>query len=311
MPAVVVLSFDPYIQVLGLAVPLRAIGLAAAICVALLVAAAFARGFPQLRRDDLLYLAVGVVPGAIVGGRLVHALAYLDSYARDPAAIFDPARGSLSLLGAVIGGTASAAAVAAMIGAPVRAWMGAAAVPLLLAIGLGKLAQLSGGGGQGAPLEAPWAVAFGGRGPWLASGASVPSHPSQLYESLWVLLPVAAILALGTAREWRWRRPAWLFTLVLMWWLVGRVLIGFTWRDDRGIGPFNAEQGLALTTLGVLFLSVARAGREAERRVVLEPPIPALVEEPPRVQPERRRGRGKRRRNRERRVAARNTNIVG
>jgi prolipoprotein diacylglyceryltransferase len=234
----------------------------------------------SLRIDDMLLIIAGIVPGAVVGGRIIHGLVYWDAYAATPQRLFDPLVGSLSLLGAVLGGLFSATYVARLLGAEWRRWADAAAVPLLLVLGLGKLAQLLGGSGQGLPFEGPWAVAFGGPGPWVSISADVPSHPAQIYEGLWLLIGIPIMLLLAGARH----RPlrvnplvAWadraapdgrLFGLALGWFLLGRVLVGFTWRDDRVISLFNTEQLLALAALAFLIaLAVLRAvSRSPSRR---------------------------------------------
>jgi prolipoprotein diacylglyceryltransferase len=164
----------------------------------------------------------------------------------------------LSLTGAVIGGTLSGYYIARLIGAPVRRWGDAAVVSLLLTLGLGKFAQLLGGSGQGAFFDGAWAVAFAPPGPWVSPLPGVPAHPSQVYEALWLLIamPMAAYsyasraklrarkLALGAADD-----GGGLFVAFLLWFLLGRVVVGFTWRDDAVIGPLNAEQVIALVLI--------------------------------------------------------------
>jgi len=98
----------------------------------------------------------------VVGGRLVHVLDYAGAYAANPVSIIDPRFGSLSLLGAVLGGALSALYVCRLLNTPAAAWADRAAIPLLVAVGVGKLAQLLGGSGQGLPFDGPWAVAFVG-----------------------------------------------------------------------------------------------------------------------------------------------------
>jgi prolipoprotein diacylglyceryltransferase len=247
-----------------------------------------------LRRDDLLYIVVGILPGAALGGRLFHGLAYLDTYAADPAALFDPARGTLSMFGAVIGGTLSGILVARVLGTPWRRWLDVAAPVLLLAIAGGKIAQFLGGGGQGIPWDGPWAVAFLGAGPWSSVAPAVPAHPSQLYEALWALaglLPLSWVVAfegairlpVGFRQEEGWLRVrqargedvtfgrlrfGLLYVFALGWWLFGRFVIAFTWRDDLAIGPLRAEQAMALA--GLL---VVAALMFAATRMTPEPPI--------------------------------------
>ncbi len=296
--ALVTLTFDPTVRAGPLAIRWETLGLAAALFVALLAAAAFVRRsgrvahLSRLRSDDLFYLVLAAVPGAVVGGRLLVALDYLPYYRVHPAALLDPAQGSLSLLGAVLGGTVTAAYMCRLLEIPASRWLDALAVPLLVAIGLGKLAYLLGGGGQGLPFAGPWALAFAGSGPWLSPAAAIPAHPSQVYEALWACGGVLLVLGLRTERVTA-RLPAglrqaggWLamrrargvetapgelrfgycYLAALVWWLAGRVLVGFTWRAEAAVAVLNVEQVAALTVL-VALLAVttwwARPGRFA------------------------------------------------
>ena len=287
------LAFDPLLRLGDFVVSWRMVGVAGAVLLALAVAAFTRRG---LRFDDVLLVAIGAVPGAVIGGRLVHGVAFLDAYQPDPMALLDPARGSLSLLGAVLGGSVTGAYVARMVEGRVAHWAEAAAIPLLVAIGVGKLAQLLGGAGQGEPYAGEWAVAFSGAGPWGSVSPGVPAHPSQVYEGLWTLLGVPLVLAV--------QRPAggaYLFLVAVAWWLVGRFLVAFTWRDDAVVGPLNAEQGLALVALAALGVALIvrvglRRGWRPDRSVVVEgagePPssVATVEDEPAHVEPGEDRG---------------------
>ena len=233
----------------------------------------------RLRLDDLAYIVLGIVPGAVVGGRLVHAIVYWDAYAGDPARIFDAGVGTLSLLGAVLGGALTGGYVASLLAAPVRRWADAAAVPLLLAIGVGKLAQFLGGSGQGAPFDGAWAVAFVGDGPWHSLNPSTPAHPAQIYEALWALAGIPVLLGLvGPGADLRRALPrllpgrpvvrsaGLLFAAAVAWFLLGRVLVGFTWRDSPVAGPLNGEQAVALAILvGVVIGLALRGARTSEQ----------------------------------------------
>ena len=263
--AVLELAFDPFLRVLGVSIPWRAIAVAGSVAVALLVAAVMARRREWVSQpEDLLYIAIGALPGAVVLGRLVHGLTYLDFYRRDPMALLDPARGSLSLLGVVIGGAATGAYVAWTLGVPVRRGADLAAVPVLLSIGLGKLSQLLAGAGQGSRFDGPWAVSFSGPGPWMSVSPDVPAHPSQAYEGLWALsaVPILLLLVARAGRRGTGSSGAGgsVFLFAVAWWLVGRIAAGFTWRDDRVVGPLNAEQALAVAVLAVTVLALSVTG---------------------------------------------------
>ncbi|MEP7361325.1 MAG: prolipoprotein diacylglyceryl transferase family protein, partial [Chloroflexota bacterium] len=289
--ALIELNFDPLFQLGALTIRWQTIGVTVGLLVAMTVAALMAPDvggqrpffrrrepdlrplFPQapkveqakpirrLRLDDMLLIIAGVVPGAAVGGRLLHVLDYWSYYSSEPHKIFDPVIGSLSLLGAVLGGLLSASYVARMIEAPVRRWADAAAVPMLLALGLGKFAQLLGGSGQGLPFDGSWAVAFVGVGPWVSPNAQIPSHPSQIYEGLWMLAGIPLVLRIAGQRfkpfrvhrlvAWadRTSREGALFVGALGWFLLGRLVIGYSWRDEAIVGGLNVEQTLALIAM--------------------------------------------------------------
>ena len=310
-PAVITLQFDPTLDIGGRLVRWETLALAAVIVLtivlagwlagranrsddALVAATPGAVSEPRLRRDDLLYMVIGALPGAVIGGRILHGLDFYDFYVNvdAPAALLDPARGSLSLLGAVIGGTLTAGYVGWLIGAPLRRWLDVAIVPLLVAIGLGKFANLLGGAGQGAITDVPWAVAFAGGGPWRSLGADLPAHPSQVYEGLWALAGILVVGIFAAPAVWRnmperlrYRprtareatlalrfnvrvedlpppgapSPGFLFGVGLGWWALGRVVVGFTWRDASIVAGLGVEQIAALLVIVGLLLLLVRA----------------------------------------------------
>jgi prolipoprotein diacylglyceryltransferase len=305
--AVIELDFDPLFRIAGMTIRWQTIGVTIALLVALAVAALMAPDvrsqrpffrrrepdlrplFPQapkieqahrvrpLRLDDMLLIIAGIVPGAVVVGRFFHGLDFLSYYASEPGKLFDPSVGSLSLLGAVLGGLMTGSYVARMIDAPVRRWADAAAVPLLLALGLGKLAQVLGGSGQGIPFDGGWAVAFTGAGPWVSTSPQMPSHPAQVYEGLWMLAGIPIVLLLAGRRyeplrvhrlvAWADRnaREGVLFAAALGWFLLGRFVVGYTWRDEPIIGGLNVEQTLALISMMLGLLTYGALHYRAER----------------------------------------------
>jgi phosphatidylglycerol:prolipoprotein diacylglycerol transferase len=284
--AVVRLSFDPFLRIGDLAMPWRALAVAGAVLLALSLAAFLARR-RGLRLDDLLFISLGAVAGAVIGGRALHALAFLNVYQGDPGALVDPARGSLSLLGAVVGGILAAAFIAGRLEGTLGQWADLAAAPVLLAIGLGKLAQLLAGAGQGTPFDGAWAIALVGPGPWVSASPATPAHPAQLYEGLWALagLPVVLVMLRRSSAEGR------LLMLAVAWWLLGRIAAGFTWRDERLLGPMGIEQVLAVLLFAFSVVTVAssvsaRRGPGSQAEVAAaEPQASAEVTAPPSSSP--------------------------
>jgi prolipoprotein diacylglyceryltransferase len=276
MPAVTTLDFDPTTSLFGLDVRLETLALAAVIFFVLLIAA-FSSGRMQaammagleedeerprpLRRDDLLLIAFGAVPGAVVGARVDYGLIHADYFSQDWTRLLDPAQGGLALTLGVVLGTGTAIAVAVLLNAPVSRWLHVAAVPLLLGLGLGKLAMLLGGDGQGQFSDGPWAVAFAGPGPWQSANPDVPATASQAIEGALVLLAALAVMVVPLLLRLRLRRWGFVvrpglapnlkiglltgygrFLTVVVLWAAIRFGVAFTWRDALVLDQFDVEQ---------------------------------------------------------------------
>ena len=265
-PAVVRLAFDPVLAFGGLAVRWETIGIAVAVLGALVVAALVARRTPirggsaTLRADDLLFVAVGAAPGAVIGGRIGYVLLHLDYYRAAPTAILNPASGGLELSCAVGGGILAGLGVATLLDGGTRRWAHVAALPLFLALGIGKAALALGGTGQGEPSDVTWATAYDGPGPWGSLAPAVPSHPAQLYEAIGCSFVVLVLIALAAGGAFE-RRDGRLLALGVILWAVVRAAVALVWRDAPILGPVRAEQLLALVPLGLGLASWVVFGR--------------------------------------------------
>ncbi len=285
--AVITFTFDPLLRIGDWTVRWETIGIAVAILVALVLAALLAGRVPvpthgtgelfdHLRRDDILFIAVGIVPGAVIGGRIAYVALHLDYFSRFPATIIDPATGGLALSGAVLLGAVTGGIVARLFDAPVARWYWVAVVPMLLALSLGKAANILGGTGQGLPSTLEQATRYLGPGPWGSLGPDVPSIPAQAYEAIGVgvlLGFMVAAWALGAFRS----RDGRAFAVALGGWAVVRFGVAATWRDPTVLGPFRAEQLLDLGIIAIaivvyLAISLRKRGAGAEALDGASPP---------------------------------------
>jgi phosphatidylglycerol:prolipoprotein diacylglycerol transferase len=267
------LSFDPVLR-LGETASIRweTVGLALVLFAGLLLAARIASatpaeghgpGGPRLRIDDFVFIVVGAVPGAIVGGRLGYVLDHLDYYKAYPAAIVDPAQGGFTLTMAVPLGILTGAVIARLLGASVGRWMHAVAPVLLFVLAAAKVVAVLGATGQGAPSDFAWATAYGGPGPWGSLAPEVPSHPAQVYEAILVALTIPIMFLLSRTPAFARRTSAALFAALALW-AAARFLVAFTWRDPAVAGPLRMEQILAL---GVGVAAVLGLVRDARAQV--------------------------------------------
>ena len=264
--AVIAFDFDPLIR-LGddLVVRWQTLALAGVIASCLIVAGIIARR-ATLRADDLLYIVVGAVPGAIVIGRLGYVLVHWDAFGADLPRIVDPASGGLDLAAGVVGGLLAGAYVASLLGTSIGRWAHLAALPLLVAIAAGKLTMVLGGSGQGLPSSQAWATAFLGPGPWGSLAPQIPSDPSQAYEGFATLIWALAVILL-TRIAVAARPDGRLLLIGIAGWAFLRAAVSTTWRDPVVLGPLGAAGILsvavgvgALVILGTVILPRARTG---------------------------------------------------
>jgi prolipoprotein diacylglyceryltransferase len=209
----------------------------------------------HLRADDLLYIAVATLPGAIVGGRIGYWLLHLDYYNANPAALLDYTKGGLELSMSVVGATITAAIVATLLGAPLGRWLHAMALPAVVLLGLIKFAMLFGGTGQGVPADFSLATRYIGEGPWGSLAPQLPSWPSQAAEALATVLAGALawfFMAMGVFR----RRNGASFFLAVGLWAIARAAVATTWRDPAVVGTLSMGQLLALGVAAVCALVV-------------------------------------------------------
>jgi phosphatidylglycerol:prolipoprotein diacylglycerol transferase len=279
---VITLAFDPVVELSDTSsVRVETIALAVVFFLALVLAARMGSitpaigpyvPAPGLRLDDLVFILVGAVPGAIAGGRLGYVLDHLDYYKAYPAAILDPAQGGLTLTLAVPLAILTGGFIARLLGAPVGRWLHATAFPLLFALGAAKLVGVLGATGQGAASDLPWATAYAGDGPWGSLAAQIPAHPAQVYEAILVGLAIAGLAALGRVEVVARRDGAAMFVAVGLW-AIARFLVAFTWRDPAVLGPLVMEQ---LLDIGVL--AMAALGLLERLRAPLEAPVERRVD---------------------------------
>jgi phosphatidylglycerol:prolipoprotein diacylglycerol transferase len=204
---------------------------------------------PTLGPGDLPFLILGIVPGAVLGGRLDYVLVHLDYYAAHPGSVLDPGQGALGLGLAVPGAILGSSVIARLVDIRLDRWLHAAVLPMLFVLGTGKLAGVLAASGQGAPSDLPWATAYLGDGPWDSLAAYLPSHPSQAYEAVLTIV-ILVVLGLAIRSGAFGRRDGSVLFVGIALWAVARIMVAATWRDAAVLGPLRAEQLILLGVIG-------------------------------------------------------------
>jgi prolipoprotein diacylglyceryltransferase len=270
--AVLAFDFDPLLRIGDSVVRWETVGIAAAVFAAIVVAGVGARR-RDLRVDDLLFVILGIVPGAVVGGRLGYVLLPAGFFAADPARILDAGVGSLELTAAVAGGALTGSLVAILLDGRPGPWLQLAALPTLLVLALGKLATVLGGTGQGVPTSAEPATAYLGAGPWGSLGPAIPAVPSQALEGIATGGVLLAMLVLSLVPMMR-RPDGRLFAIAVGGWALVRLVVASTWRDPVIAGPLRAEQVIAaIVAVGALAIALVLVVANRGRAFEASPPV--------------------------------------
>lgn len=174
-----------------------------------------------LARGERIGIALGAFCGAMIGAKLPFVLSDWEGL-KSGAAWFD--NGKTIVFGLVGGYFGVEIAKWAL---EVRVKTGDSfAVPVAVAVAIGRLACFSAGCCYGTPTTLPWGVDFGGG----------PRHPTQLYESAFHLSAAAALVVMERRGIFRGQR----IKLYIMAYLVYRIASEFIrpepklWLDLTG-----------------------------------------------------------------------------
>lgn len=156
-----------------------------------------------------LDVSLWVLPIAIVGARVFHVLTHSSDYfypGADLTAVFRIWEGGIAIYGGLIGG-----AVGAWIGTKrsgLRFWSFADAVApgILLAQAIGRWGNYFNQELFGLPTTLPWGLEIDNTNPAYPMGVADGTlfHPTFLYESVWSLIGVVALLLLDKKFKLRW-----------------------------------------------------------------------------------------------------------
>ena len=213
---------------------------------------------PDLATTLLIYIMLG----GIFGSKLYYAVdVSLRSGAPFTSLFF--ARDGITWYGGLMGGTLLGVIGCRVHRLPVKTISACVAAPLAVGQALGRVGCFLVGDDYGKPSTLPWAVAF----PLGSPPTTETVHPTQLYESAWLLL-VASLL-------WsRRRKSPFLFGEYLVANGLGRIVIE-SWRVNPKVALGLTEPqwiGLALIVAGVSgWLYYQRRGAPAPAPAQLKP----------------------------------------
>ena len=218
----------------------------AALVAAYLLGRAFER--VGLRRDSAHALVLWATVWGFVGAKIYYLLEHIDTLS-----LHHFGGMGFTWYGGLIGGIISALVVIRRHHLPLGVVAGAAAIPLTLAYGIGRIGcLLSGDGTYGKPSSLPWAMTF-------SSGVvptTVPVHPTPLYETAASLVIAGVLWALAR----RWNPPA-IFGAYLVLSGISRFLVEMLRINEPALFGLTQPQLWSIVSIAAGAVLIARSNR--------------------------------------------------
>jgi prolipoprotein diacylglyceryl transferase len=225
--------------------------------------------------DEANAVAIWAVPAGVIGARLYHVATEWDRFSDDPVAIVQIWKGGLGIPGGMLLGIVVGAWAIKRQGMPVGPALWAVAPALPLAQAVGRWGNWWNQELFGRPTTLPWGLEVDAEK--VAALGDEPGtlyHPTFLYESLWNLALMFALIVIG--RRMMNSRPIRLLACYVIGYGVGRF-----WVEGLRIDPSKEGAGLRLNQWmavvlvvgGVAWLLIdARRTRLGYRREHVEQP---------------------------------------
>lgn len=217
--------------------------------------AALRGDIPGFNEADVDNIAIRIVAGVMIGGRLGFVVQHPRELFHNPLFLISIWQGGMAFFGGLAGVILAAWSFAWQKKISFLSMTDLAALPAALALGIGRIANFANGELYGKPTHSNWGVIFPGAGP-------LPRHPSQLYESAAHLLIFGVLYTVY--HRWRDRRnPGAVSFLFLILYGLTRTITDFWRQDDVHWGPLSDGQwfSLAIALGGAISLWIWRSRR--------------------------------------------------
>ncbi len=232
-------------EIFGISVRWYGIIMASAMLIGLALAVYRARPFGY-KNDEIVDMAIWVLPSAVIGARLYYVIFEFERYGGDIFRMINVREGGLAIHGGVIGGVLAGYIYTRV--KKLNTWQLADILmpSLILGQAIGRWGNFINGEAHGGPTDLPWAIQVDG----------VAVHPTFLYESIWNLLVFVLLLRFTKKKKFDGE----IVCLYMILYSIGRFFIEGLRTDSLMIGPLRTAQliSLLLIAIGLLIIGKVR-----------------------------------------------------
>ena len=148
-----------------------------------------------IRADHALGIAVVAVPCGVIGARLFHVLDNIGYYWHHPGEIVSGPLVGLAIYGVIAGGLFGLFLYCRWKKLPVLRVLDSTALAFPVGQIIGKFANIINGDTWGYPTKLPWGFIYTNPKAFLPANLhGVPTHPTPVYEQLWLLVVFGILL---------------------------------------------------------------------------------------------------------------------
>jgi len=205
-----------------------------------------------ISQDDFINLFLIGIPASVIGARLYYVIFSWDYYKNNLTEIFNIRGGGIAIYGAVIGAALTVLIYCRIKKIHIGKVLDVLAIGLLIGQAIGRWGNFVNGEAFGSETDLLWSMTVMRDGRMVASAV----HPTFLYESLWNLLGILALLLYKRRKIFEGE----LFCGYMVWYGFGRMIIEGLRTDSLYIGAFRVSQLLSVVLIaaGVIIIAINR-----------------------------------------------------
>lgn len=189
----------------------------------------------NLAGDNMLTMAIIMVPAGIIGARAYYVLFNWDMYKGDIAHILNFRGGGLAIHGGLIAGIIAGLIVCLVLKMRPLNVLDLCVPAVALAQSIGRWGNYFNSEAHGGPTDLPWGVMIDGQS----------YHPTFLYESIWCLALFFILLYVDNHRKFEGQ----VLLLYGMLYSAERILVESLRTDSLMIGPFKQAQVISIVII--------------------------------------------------------------